>query len=254
MAADFSAVLAFSTSPGSPPAIRYLSPPMVRNSVAIPARIPTTHAVVLLITWVIEAAAASAPPGPVTGGGTAASTAVGRAAVRRAAAWRARRPGGAMPRRAERRRQGRAGMSLMGVSPSRERGLRLAGEWPWAGRGAVPPFGGRRVGVSDAAAAGPGPPGGCAGAGFPRTYRNPDSGGVFDAGRSGSSRIVQLPAPDGLGEPGLRSATAVAQRGVADLQLSGDLGERDAFEPVAAHQFRLAAVRMRWRTAAARTK
>src|SRR5205809_7803219 len=101
MAADFSAVLAFSTSPGSPPAIRYRSPPTVKNSVAIPARIPTIHAVVLLITWAIDAAAASAPPGPVAGGGTAASTAAGRTAARRAAALRERRPGGAMPRRAE---------------------------------------------------------------------------------------------------------------------------------------------------------
>src|SRR5436190_23715191 len=95
MAADFSAVLAFSTSPGSPPAIRYRTPPMVRNKVATPARIPTIQAVVLLITWPIVAAASR-----WLGAGGRASTAVAAALpVRRAAAVRRRLPGGAAPRR-----------------------------------------------------------------------------------------------------------------------------------------------------------
>ena len=53
--------LGLPTSPGSPPAIRYRTPPIVRNSVARPARIPTIHTVVLLITWPMDAAASRCP-------------------------------------------------------------------------------------------------------------------------------------------------------------------------------------------------
>src|SRR5579884_1699484 len=42
-AADLRALLAFSTSPGSPPAMTYRTPAMVRNRVASAARMPTSH-------------------------------------------------------------------------------------------------------------------------------------------------------------------------------------------------------------------
>src|SRR6266704_6577845 len=104
MAADFSAVLAFSTSAGSPPAIRYRSPPIVRNKVATAARIPTTQAVVLLITWAIEVAARTVPW--LASAGTATAPAGRLARLHRAA-----RRGRLLPHR----RPGRAGMSLMAV-------------------------------------------------------------------------------------------------------------------------------------------
>src|SRR5207248_8591520 len=70
----------------------------------------------------------------------------------------------------------------------------------------------------------------------PRTYRNPVSGGVFHPGISG---IAQLALTDRVGDCFLGSFPPVAQRAVADSQLAGDLGERDAFEPVAADQLGL---------------
>src|SRR6266516_1927326 len=161
MAADFSAVLAFSTSPGSPPAIRYRSPPIVRNKVATPARMPTIHVVVLAITWAIEAAA-STPPVLASAGGPAASTiAVRTAAARQLAAVRRRLPGGAAPRSGGRRRPGRDGLSLMGWDLLRRAEPISRGEGgPGAGRGAVPPFAGQRAERQRSATSGSGARGG----------------------------------------------------------------------------------------------
>src|SRR6266540_442934 len=50
MPADFSEPLARSTSAGSPPAIRYRAPPMVRNRVATAAMIPVIQVVMLPMT------------------------------------------------------------------------------------------------------------------------------------------------------------------------------------------------------------
>src|SRR6266545_6002897 len=50
MPADFSEPLARSTSAGSPPAIRYRAPPMVRNRVATAAMMPVIQVVMLPMT------------------------------------------------------------------------------------------------------------------------------------------------------------------------------------------------------------
>src|SRR5579875_791668 len=75
MAADLRAILAFSTWPGSPPAVKYLKPPMVRNRVATPARIPTIQLVRLEITPLSDGDVAAAAGGAVAKRTTAAMAA-----------------------------------------------------------------------------------------------------------------------------------------------------------------------------------
>src|SRR6266511_2389571 len=93
MPADFNEPLARSTSAGSPPAIRYRAPPMVRNRVATAAMMPVIHTVMLLIT-VGRSATARGAGSAASAGAPAVTSTVMAAAVVAAKRMRLRYMGG----------------------------------------------------------------------------------------------------------------------------------------------------------------
>src|SRR6266540_6018241 len=83
MPADLNADLARSTSAGSPPAIKYRTPPMVRNTVAIPARIVITQVrmLVRIVPRSLGAAQRTGPSAASAGSGVVRTTSTATAAV-----------------------------------------------------------------------------------------------------------------------------------------------------------------------------
>src|SRR6266545_747274 len=83
MPADLNADLARSTSAGSPPAIKYRTPPMVRNTVAIPARIVITQVrmLVRIVPRSLGAAQRTGPSAASAGTGVVRTTSTATAAV-----------------------------------------------------------------------------------------------------------------------------------------------------------------------------
>src|SRR6266496_5538777 len=191
---------------------------MVRNKVARPARIPTIHTVVLLITWLTVAAASWCP------------------AARPGTARPAARPAGG--RRGRRRQAGSGGMSLIAGCLLRARVCGAGAARGGRGTHLLPGARGRRdvSGCGSTPPAGRPPSGMHRRAGNPRTDRNPVSGPFFHAGRS---EIREKTVPDGVCDSLLGSFPPHAKGGVADVLLGRDLRQRDALQPVAADQLGL---------------